>query len=59
MSKQKKNGLPRRVDYWHDPAAPKPTSRKPSASAVVRNSVGDLLLLRRSTRAGGRSPPAG
>ena len=39
---------PRRVDYWHDPAAPKPTSRKPSASVIVRNSAGDLLLLRRS-----------
>jgi ADP-ribose pyrophosphatase YjhB (NUDIX family) len=38
---------PRRVDYWHDPAAPKPTSRKPSASVIVRNSLGDLLLLRR------------
>ena len=48
MSKQKKGGHPRRVDYWHDPAAPKPTSRKPSASVIVRNSAGDLLLLRRS-----------
>ena len=48
MSKQKKGGRPRRVDYWHDPAAPKPTSRKPSASVIVRNSAGDLLLLRRS-----------
>ena len=47
MSKQKKGGKPRRVDYWHDPAAPKPTSRKPSASVIVRNSAGDLLLLRR------------
>lgn len=46
MSKQKKNDQPRRVDYWHDPAAPKPTSRKPSASVVVRNSAGDLLLRR-------------
>jgi hypothetical protein len=24
---KKKSGRPRRVDYWHDPAAPKPTSR--------------------------------
>ena len=39
---------PARVDYWHDPGAPKPTSRKPSASVIVRNSAGDLLLLRRS-----------
>lgn len=37
----------RRVDYWDDPSAPKPTSRKPSASALVRNSAGDVLLLRR------------
>lgn len=37
-----------RVDYWADPAAPKPTSRKPSASVIVRNSAGDLLLLRRA-----------
>jgi ADP-ribose pyrophosphatase YjhB (NUDIX family) len=48
VSKQKKGDRPRRVDYWHDPAAPKPTSRKPSASVIVRNSAGDLLLLRRS-----------
>jgi ADP-ribose pyrophosphatase YjhB (NUDIX family) len=38
----------RRVDYWHDPDAPKPTSRKPSASVIVRNARGDMLLLRRS-----------
>jgi ADP-ribose pyrophosphatase YjhB (NUDIX family) len=45
--RKKKGDRPRRVDYWHDPAAPKPTSRKPSASVIVRNSAGDLLLLRR------------
>jgi hypothetical protein len=38
---KKKSSRPRRVDYWHDPAAPKPTSRKPSASVIVRNSAGD------------------
>lgn len=38
---------PRRVDYWDDPAAPKPTSRKPSASVILRNGAGDVLLLRR------------
>jgi 8-oxo-dGTP pyrophosphatase MutT (NUDIX family) len=43
-----KNEKPRRVDYWDDPAAPKPTSRKPSASAVVRNSGGAVLLLLRA-----------
>ena len=44
----KKARRPRRVDYWHDPAAPKPTSRKPSSSVIVRNSAGDVLLLRRA-----------
>ncbi len=48
MSKKKKRASAPRTDYWHDPAAPKPTSRKPSASVLVRNSAGDLLLLRRS-----------
>jgi ADP-ribose pyrophosphatase YjhB (NUDIX family) len=43
----KKTRTPRRVDYWDDPAAPKPTSRKPSASVIVRNGAGELLLLRR------------
>ena len=47
MSKHK-HGKSRRVDYWDDSDAPKPTSRKPSASVIVRNSGGDLLLLRRS-----------
>ncbi|GLF96635.1 NUDIX domain-containing protein [Streptomyces yaizuensis] len=37
----------RRVDHWKDPAAPKPTSRKTSASVFVRDDVGRLLLLRR------------
>lgn len=38
----------RRTDYWHDPDAPKPTSRKASASVLVRDDVGRLLLLRRT-----------
>lgn len=37
----------RRIDYWQDPAAPKPTSRKPSASVLVRDKRGRILLLRR------------
>jgi 8-oxo-dGTP pyrophosphatase MutT (NUDIX family) len=37
-----------RIDYWHDPRAPKPTSRKASASAFVRDPNGRLLLLRRT-----------
>jgi 8-oxo-dGTP pyrophosphatase MutT (NUDIX family) len=37
----------RRVDYWQDPKAPKPTSRKPSASVLVRDNTGRVLLLQR------------
>jgi 8-oxo-dGTP pyrophosphatase MutT (NUDIX family) len=37
----------RRVDYWQDPKAPKPTSRKPSASVLVRDRAGRVLLLQR------------
>lgn len=37
-----------RTDYWDDPRAPKATSRKPSASVVLRNHRGELLLLRRA-----------
>lgn len=37
----------RRIDHWRDPSAPKPTSRKPSASVFVRDDGGRLLLLRR------------
>lgn len=43
-----KNKPRRRTDYWDDPHAPKPTSRKPSASVVLRNYRGELLLLRRA-----------
>jgi 8-oxo-dGTP pyrophosphatase MutT (NUDIX family) len=37
----------RRIDYWRNPQAPAPTSRKPSASVLVRNEDGHVLLLRR------------
>lgn len=37
----------RRIDHWKDPDAPKPTSRKPSASVLVRDREGRNLLLRR------------
>ncbi len=37
-----------RRDYWDDPAAPKPTNRKASASTLVRDSDGRVLLLRRT-----------
>ncbi|MFI9591087.1 NUDIX domain-containing protein [Nonomuraea sp. NPDC052265] len=38
----------RRIDHWQDPDAPKPTSRKASASVFVRNDEGAVLLLRRT-----------
>ncbi len=38
----------RRTDYWDDPRAPAATSRKPSASVVLRNHRGEILLLRRA-----------
>jgi ADP-ribose pyrophosphatase YjhB (NUDIX family) len=37
-----------RTDYWDDPHAPAGTTRKPSASVVLRNHRGELLLLRRA-----------
>jgi ADP-ribose pyrophosphatase YjhB (NUDIX family) len=48
MSKTKGSRPKRRTDYWDDPRAPAPTSRKPSASVVLRNHSGELLLLRRA-----------
>src|SRR5215472_2545277 len=38
----------RRTDYWDDPRAPAGTSRRPSATVVIRNYRGELLLLRRT-----------
>jgi NUDIX domain len=37
----------RRIDYWQHPDAPKPTNRKASASVVVRDESGRVLVLRR------------
>ncbi|MEO3766431.1 NUDIX domain-containing protein [Streptomyces sp. B5E4] len=37
----------RRIDHWQDPNAPKPTSRKTSASVFVLDDEGRLLMLRR------------
>lgn len=37
----------RRIDYWRDPAAPQPTSRKTSASVFVQDETGRVLLLKR------------
>lgn len=37
-----------RRDFYHDPHAPRPTSRKPSASVVVRDDIGRVLMLQRT-----------
>ncbi|MCK1794994.1 NUDIX domain-containing protein [Streptomyces sp. XM4193] len=37
----------RRIDHWQDPDAPKPTSRKTSASTFVQDVEGRVLLLKR------------
>jgi 8-oxo-dGTP pyrophosphatase MutT (NUDIX family) len=37
-----------RIDHWHDPLAPKPTSRKASASVFTCDDQGRLLLLQRT-----------
>jgi ADP-ribose pyrophosphatase YjhB (NUDIX family) len=37
-----------RLDFYHEPDAPEPTTRKPSASAAVRDDAGRLLILRRA-----------
>ena len=36
-----------RTDYYNDPAAPEPNSVVPSASAVVTNALGQILLIKR------------
>jgi len=38
----------RRIDYYDDPAAPKPNSLVPSVNVVVVNDVGEVLMIRRS-----------
>lgn len=38
----------RRRDYYNDPEAPQPTSRKPSASVVARDDTGRILMLQRT-----------
>lgn len=37
-----------RVDYYDDPAAPKPTRVVPAVTAVVANGAGEVLLQRRA-----------
>ena len=38
-------GAMARVDYWHDPTAPKANSVVPSTTAAVRDDAGRLLLI--------------
>ncbi|WP_431897608.1 NUDIX hydrolase [Nonomuraea sp. bgisy101] len=38
----------RRIDFYDDPAAPKPNSLVPSVNVVVTNEAGDVLMIRRS-----------
>ncbi|OJF10740.1 NUDIX domain-containing protein [Couchioplanes caeruleus] len=38
----------RRIDFYDDPEAPRPTSIVPSANVVVTNEDGEILLIRRS-----------
>ncbi|MEU7890714.1 NUDIX domain-containing protein [Microbispora bryophytorum] len=40
--------MPRRIDYYDDPTAPKPNSLVPSVNVVVTNDAGDILMIRRS-----------
>ncbi|MGW4033361.1 hypothetical protein ACWEFL_29380 [Streptomyces sp. NPDC004838] len=46
-----------RIDYWQDPNAPEPTSRKTSASVFVRDGEGRLLVLKRVSWPGAGRPP--
>ncbi|MFD1935151.1 NUDIX hydrolase [Nonomuraea mangrovi] len=38
----------RRIDFYDDPAAPKPNSLVPSVNVVVTNEAGEVLMIRRS-----------
>jgi 8-oxo-dGTP pyrophosphatase MutT (NUDIX family) len=37
-----------RLDHWQNPHAPAPTSRRPSASVLVHDPAGRVLVLRRA-----------
>ncbi|MDP9864912.1 MULTISPECIES: NUDIX hydrolase [Streptosporangium] len=37
-----------RIDFYNDPAAPKPNSLVPSVNIVVTNEAGEILMIRRS-----------
>ncbi|WP_113705338.1 NUDIX hydrolase [Nonomuraea lactucae] len=38
----------RRIDFHHDPTAPKPNSLVPSVNVIVTNQAGDLLMIHRT-----------
>jgi 8-oxo-dGTP pyrophosphatase MutT (NUDIX family) len=40
--------MARRIDYYDDPAAPKPNSVVPAAVALVTNVAGEILMIRRT-----------
>ena len=37
-----------RVDYFHDPNAPKANSLRPAVSAFIQNEAGQILMIRRT-----------
>ena len=39
--------MPMRTDYYNDPDAPRPNSVVPSASAIVTDELGRILLIKR------------
>jgi ADP-ribose pyrophosphatase YjhB (NUDIX family) len=40
--------IPRRIDYYDDPEAPKANTLVPSVNVVVVNDAGEILLIRRT-----------
>ena len=49
--------MARRIDYHNDPAAPEPNSLVLAAVAVAAREDGAVLLIRRTDKATGHSPP--
>ncbi len=47
-----------RTDYYNDPNAPAPNSVVPSASAIVTDQHGRILLIKRRDNTCGRCPAA-
>lgn len=51
--------MARRIDYHHDPAAPRANSIVPSVNVAVTNDAGELLLIRRSDNGNWAMPGGG